>query len=166
MRRSAKSALVSLVLLASSAAQADVVWPALYLETRLFSWWAIAVGLVAEYIFIRWVFQLSVRRAAIATTVANGVSAVVGVPLIPLAGIAWEFFPGSIYMRAFNWGTFNPVTWAATFVIACLVNTVVEAAVYKLGFKLPVRRREFWWVFVANSVSVGLAFATLFLVHV
>jgi hypothetical protein len=155
-----------LALLVSSVASADVVWPALFLETRLFSWWAIAIGLVAEYLFVRWLFRLSIRRAVVATVVANGISAIVGIPLIPLAGLAWEFFPGSIYMQVLNWGTFNPITWAATFVLACLINTGIEALVYKKGFKLKVGRREFWWIFVANAISVGLAFITLFVVPV
>jgi hypothetical protein len=166
MKRPESLAIGMSALLMSSAASADVVWPALFLETRLFSWWAIAIGLVAEYLFVRWLFRLSIRRAVVATVVANGISAIAGIPLIPLAGLAWEYFPGSIYMRVLNWGTFNPVTWAATFVIACLINTGIEALVYKKGFKLKVGRREFWWVFVANAISVGLAFITLFVVPV
>jgi hypothetical protein len=64
-------------------------------------------------------------------------------------------------MKVLSWGTFNPVTWAATFFLACLINTAIESLVYKRGFKLPVWRREFWWIYVANSVSVGLAFGSL-----
>jgi len=96
---------------------ANVVWPALYLETRLFSWWAISIGLLIEFFFIGWLFSLSQKQAIIATVTANAVSAVAGIVLIPLAGIAWELFPGSIVNRAFGWGTFNPVTWVATFLL-------------------------------------------------
>jgi len=145
---------------------ADVVWPALYLETRLFSWWAIGVGLVAEYVFVRWLFQQSIQRSVVATVAANTVSSVVGVLLIPIAGILWEIFPGSIYMHLLKWGTFNPITWAATFVLACLINTGIEALVYRNSFKLPVRRQKLFWIFIANAVSVGLAFVTLFVVPV
>lgn len=166
MKPYARSIIAVVLFLASSAAVADVVWPALFLEIRLFSWWAIAVGLVAEYLFVRWLFQLPIQRAAIATVAANGASSIAGVLLIPLAGIIWEFFPGSIYMYALKWGTFNPITWAATFMLACLVNTGIETLVYKKGFKLQVRRREFWWIFIANAVSVGVAFVTLFMVPV
>lgn len=150
------------LILAPAVALADVVWPALYLETRLFSWWAIGVGLVAEYAFVQWLFKLPFKRAAVATFAANTVSSIAGLLLIPLAGIAWELFPGSVYMKVLSWGTFNPVTWAATFLLACLVNTALESVVYKRGFSLSVRRREFWWIYVANSVSVGLAFGSLF----
>ena len=166
MRSTTRLSVGVCVLAVSCGALADVVWPALYLETRLFSWWAIGTGLVAEYLVVRWLFQLSIQRAAVATLSANATSAVLGVVLIPLAGIIWEIFPGLIYNRLLNWGTFNPVTWAATFALACLVNTGIEALVYKKGFRLAVRRREFWWIFLANAVSVALAFATLFIVPV
>ena len=158
--------IVAFLMLASPAAIADVVWPALYLETRLFSWWAIGVGLVAEYLFIRWLFQQSIQRSVVATVAANSASSVVGVLLIPVAGILWEFFPGSIYMHILHWGTFNPITWAATFVLACLINSGIEALVYKKGFKFQVHRREFFWIVIANAISVGLAFFTLFMVPV
>jgi hypothetical protein len=141
---------------------ADMVWPALYLETRLFTWWTIGLGLLIEFFFVRWLFALPIRKAAVATVVANAVSALAGVPLIPLVGIIWEFFPGMLYMGPLHWGTFNPITWAATFLIGCLVTTAIEALVYRYGFKFRVGRREFIWLTAANSLSVGLAFASLF----
>ncbi|MDO6388462.1 hypothetical protein [Uliginosibacterium sp. 31-12] len=147
-------------------AYADVVWPALYLETRLFSWWAISIGLIAEVIFVKWLFAIPMKRAAIVTTVANAASSVAGILLIPLAGIAWEFFPGLLYMKALNWGTFNPITWLATFVLACLVNTAIESFVYRKAYQFPIKRREFGWIFIANAVSVGVAFGSLFVVPI
>lgn len=144
-------------------ALADMVWPALFLELRLLSWWAIASGLVAEYLFVRWLFGIPIRLAAIATLCGNGASTILGIILIPLAGIAWEFFPGSVYMSLFKWGTFNPVTWTATFLLACAINTALEANVYRRAFKFVVSRSTLLWLFVANTVSVGLAFASLFI---
>ena len=41
------------LLMIAPAARADVVWPAMFLETRLVTWWAISTGLVAEYLFVR-----------------------------------------------------------------------------------------------------------------
>ena len=166
MKASLRPVIVASVLLVSSTAAADLVWPALYLEIRLFSWWAITIGLAAEYLLVRWLFQLPIQRALLATIAANATSSIVGLVLIPLAGIVWELFPGSIYMHVLKWGTFNPITWAATFVLACLVNTVIEALVYKKAFKLDVYRREFFWIVAANAVSVGVAFVTLFMVPV
>ena len=152
--------------LASTSAHADVVWPALMVETRLFSWWAILLGLIAEYVIIRWLFSLSIERAVIATTAANAVSALAGVLLIPFSGLILATI-SELAMRPFlEWATFNRVLWCMTFLLACLVNTWIEALVYKRGFKLIVRRREFAWIYVANAISVGIAFASVILVPV
>lgn len=147
-------------------AYANVVWPALYLETRLFSWWAISVGLVIEYFFVRRLFFLAPRRAAIADLSANAVSAVVGVVLIPISGIAWELFPASVYNWALGWGTFNPITWAGAFFLACVVNAVLEGFMYKEAFKVDfkIKSKKFWWLVLANAFSVGVAFASLWIV--
>jgi hypothetical protein len=144
---------------------ANMVWPALYLETRLFSWWAISVGLVVEYFFVRKLFGLAPKRAAIADLSANAVSAVAGIVLIPVGGIVWEFFPGSLYMWVFGWGTFNPITWAGTFFLACVINALLEGLVYKHAFKVNFlfKSKKFWWLVLANVFSVGVAIASLWL---
>lgn len=76
-------------------------------------------------------------------------------------GSAWEIFPGLLFYRALNWGTFNPLTWLATFLLAVFITTYIEAYIYRRGFKLQVRRREFRLVFLANALSVGIAFGSL-----
>lgn len=129
--------IVSLLFLAGPA-HADVVWPALYLEARLFSWWAIIAGLAAEYVFVRLFFADGARQALAADLVMNLVSTLCGVVLIPLAGIAWEVFPGLVLYRLFNVGTFNPGTWTATFILAVLINAALESLVLKRVFKMSV----------------------------
>jgi hypothetical protein len=141
---------------------ADVVWPALYLETRVLAWWTIALGLLVEFLIVRPLFALPYKKAVVVTLAANAVSTVAGILLIPLAGLVWEIFPGLLYMKIPGWSTFNPITWTASFVFACLINTVIEALVYNRGFKLVVRRRQWFWLFVANAASVGMAMGSLF----
>lgn len=155
-----------LVATAATPAFANMVWPALYLETRLFTWWAIGIGLLVEMLAIRIIFGIAWQKSAVASVAANAGSALLGIPLIPLAGIAWELFPGSLYLKLLDWGTFNPVTWAATFIIACLLNALIEGFILRRWFKLPVGRRQFWLLVVANAISVGIAFGSLFVVPV
>ena len=78
--------LVVWLLLIPTVAYANMVWPALYLETRLFTWWAISVGLVVEYLFVRHLFSLEPKRAVIADVSANAVSAIAGIAsaIVPL----------------------------------------------------------------------------------
>jgi hypothetical protein len=145
---------------------ADVVWPTLYLEERLFTWWAIGLGLLIEFFFVRWLFALPAPKAALATAAANGVSALAGVVLIPLVGFLWDIFPELLLYPLFDMGSFNPFTWASSFILACLVTTGIEANVYKYGFKFVVRRQEFYWLLLANALSVAVAFASLFIVPI
>lgn len=156
------AAVLAALALCSTAARADFIWPALMLEVRSFSWWAISSGLLLEWLVIRRAFAMTWKRSAAATVVANLVSSLLGLMFIPFAGIAWEFFPAPLYMRPLQWGTFNPITWLATYLMAVLINTFFEAWVYQFGFKSPVKRREAWMIVLANALSVGVAFVSLF----
>jgi hypothetical protein len=89
----------------------------------------------------------------------NAASALLGVFLIPIAGIAWEIIRGIINP---NVGTFNPGTWAATFLLAVLINAALETFVLRRWFNQKTRKKLFWWLCVANSLSVGLAFGSLY----
>jgi hypothetical protein len=141
---------------------ADMVWPALFLEQRLFSWWAIGLGLLVELFFVRWLTGLSWRMSAIADITMNAASSLLGVLLIPLAGIIWEFLPGLILYHGFNIGTFNPFTWTGTLVFSAFINSGIETAVLRYVFKQKQVKHLFWWLALANALSVGLAFASLF----
>jgi hypothetical protein len=148
---------------ALSVVLADMVWPALVLEQRLISVVPISVGLVVEWLALRFGFGLSWKRAALVDIVMNLASTVAGIPLIPLLGLAWEVFPGLVLYKVFNIGTFNPGTWAATFLIATLATVAVEAAVVRWGFKIALSRYRFGILCAANAASVAIAFGSLWL---
>ena len=143
---------------------ADMVWLALVLEERILSVIPITAGLVVEWLALRFGgFGLTWKKAALVAVVMNAVSTGVGMFLIPALGFAWEYFPGSVLYRIFNVGTFNPGTWAATFLIAVLATTAIEAVVVRWGFKVLLGRRRVWILCAANCVSVAIAFASLWI---
>ena len=142
---------------------ADVVWPALYLEDRLLTWWAIIIGLLIEYGFIYYIFRRSILKTGIMTLTANALSTVIGIILIPALGVGWEIFPGSVTYKMLNIGTFNPITWTATLLLATLANGVIESLSYKFIFKEKITKKIFWLICLANLASVGLALTTVFL---
>lgn len=150
-------------MLMAEPAHADVVWPALFLETRLFSVWPIIIGLIIEYLFLRQFFMLSIKRAVIADVLINAASSILGIVLIPIAGIVWEFFPGIILYKAFNIGTFNPGTWSATCLMATAINAAIESMALSKFFKCKIGKRGFWILFLANAISVGIAMVSLYL---
>jgi hypothetical protein len=143
---------------------ADLVWPALVLEQRLLAVLPIASGLVAEWLVL-WLcgFGLTWKKAAVVDVLMNAASSLIGIFLIPLLGVAWEFFPGLLIQKIFHVGTFNLITWVATPILATFATTAVEATVVRWGFKIALGQRRFWTLFGANAISVGIAFASLFL---
>jgi hypothetical protein len=152
--------LAAFVAMQAVAASADVVWPSLILEDRLLTWWAILLGLVVEgLVLYRW-FKLSPKAAMIADVTMNAVSTLVGYFAIPSAGMAYELGIGR-YLYRFGLYTFNPLTWLVTILGAAAINTVIELAVLRIGWKIPYSRPNFGRLLLANIASVAVAFASI-----
>ena len=143
---------------------ADLIWPALFLQHRLLSAWIILAGLFIEYFFVWRVTSLSAWRSILADVAINAASTLLGIVLIPLAGIVWEFFPGIFVYELFDVGTFNRGTWTATFCMAVMINSLLEMSVLRMGFQQYFGWGLFRWLCLANALSVGLAMAS-FLIY-
>lgn len=138
---------------------ADVVWPSLYLVDRLFAWWIIGAGLLIEWAFVFRLTRSTLLRAGAMTVVMNVISTLVGIVGIPLSGIIWEFVAAPL----FNLGTFSPITWFVSCVLAALLSTVVETASLCLIFRVAWTRRLFWWLALANAITTGMALISIML---
>jgi hypothetical protein len=147
----------------ATTAYADLIWPAVYLVGEMLAWWSIVTGLVVEYLFVRYLTGFSIRKSFIVDLAINLASSLLGVILIPIAGIIWEIFPGVLLYKVFYVGTFNPGTWAATFFFAVFINAFIENFVIKKFFKCKLGWRGFWWLSLANGLSVILCFISLYL---
>ena len=123
---------------------ADVVWPSMFLTGRLFAWWIIVAGLVIEWGFVLRLTQTTLLRAGIMTLVMNTVSAGVGILAIPVSGLLWEFVAMVTVQPLFHWGTFNPITWFVSCILAAFLNTIIETASLRLIFKVAWTKRLFW----------------------
>jgi hypothetical protein len=140
-------------------ASANLTWPALYVSEGIRAWWVIAAGLVVEWVAIKWLFRLSIWRTTLVDVAANAVSALLGLVLIPVAGIVYEYVLGSILHWAFSWNTFSHVGWVVNAVLAATVNVAIELLVMRSLFKLPLSRRAKWVLFAANLVTALMALA-------
>jgi hypothetical protein len=136
----------------------DVVWPALFLEDRLLSVWVIVAGLLIEYFFVWRITSLGAVRAIWANLAMNAASTLLGIVLLPFTGLLIALFPGELI------GTFNPITWGLTFLLAVFLNTWIEYLVLWKAFKQDLSKRKFWLLALANALSVGFAFVT-FLIY-
>jgi hypothetical protein len=122
-------------------AHANSAWPALYLIYGIYTWWVIAAGLAIEWLAIKWLFRLSNIRTTVVDIVANATSALCGLVLVPVSGLVYGIGRGIL----------------PTFLLAVLINLVVETAVMRFGFKLPVTRRATAVILAANVITVLLA---------
>lgn len=135
----------------------DVVWPALYLSSSYWTWWVILASLVIELPVVVWSFELPLKRAIVADLLMNAASAVVGMLALAIAGIGWEIFPGLLLYKLLNLGTFNPITWSATFILAVVINTAIEGFVLRFVFKTQLTFSRLLLLGSANAVTVFLA---------
>jgi len=110
---------------------ANMVWPSLYLANRLGTGWAIVLGLIIEFLFLLKFFKLNAKQALIVDIGMNAWSCLVGIVLVPLSGLIWEITFGQIVHALFNVGTFNPVTWGFSILLAAITNATVEVIIFK-----------------------------------
>ena len=140
---------------------ADVVWPGLFLADRLTASFTVAVGLAVEAVVLRWAFRMSWFKTFIADVVMNAVSTFAGAYAVVTGGLAWEFGPGRLLYPLLHVGTFNPLTWAVTCLIAVAANTLIEMVVLRVLFKVPFGMRALGFLAGANALSVLVAFVSL-----
>lgn len=145
------------ILLTPSSILGDVVWPALYAETKMNSIPVIALSLVLEFLVIQALFKRSITVSTIMVIVANAASGLIGCILRPLSGIAWEFSVGALFMWVFDWGTFNPVTWFFVPIIGGAINAAIELLTIKLIWKQKFSRNNFLAFWAVNWATVGIA---------
>ncbi len=129
-------------------ADANMVWPSLYIAEGMRSWYVISVGLVFEIIFVKGFLKQTYLKSVLIAFVMNLVSTVLGVVAIPLSG-----FIGEILMIPFDTGTFHPSHWLMSYVFAVLSNVLIEGLTVKFIFKHKFRIM-FLWLCVANAISV------------
>ncbi len=142
---------------------ANLVWPALYVVGRMTAIIPIVAGLAVEFVFLRYVTSLRGLRCIWADLAMNFASALLGIVLIPIVGLAWEFVAAVTIHPLFDVGTFNPATWIATALLAAVANAAIEGQVLKRSFGLAMNRRLFVQLAAVNLVTVLLAFLSLHL---
>lgn len=136
-------------------ASANVLWPALIMEQRLFSPLVIIIGFAVEWAVIRYVFDVPTLGALWASLAANAASMAVGFIGRPFLGFFWSILPSLL-----GHATFSPLDWAGTFLVTVLVNVAIEAPVLRYGFALPMPWRNLGWIALVNAVTIGAAYAS------
>ena len=121
----------------------------------------ILTGLIFELLILRYIFPMTLAKALLVDIAMNAASALAGAVIIPLVGLLWEIFPGMVIYPIFHMGTFNPLTWAATCLMATFVSTGIEVFVVTKAFSFETTKRRFWSIALANAGSTAIAWASL-----
>ena len=140
-----------LILLIPAYASANMIWPSLYITEGMITWYVILIGLITEIIFVKCFLKNTYLKSVLIAFVMNLASTVLGIVAIPLSGIIVE-----ILMLPFGTGTFHPLNVFLSFIFAVLSNVLIEGITIKLIFKYNFKRM-FWWLFIANAISVAIA---------
>ena len=140
--------LAALCLAAPFAANANMIWPSIYIVQQYYVWYVILAGLFIEILAARIFLKTDWWRSTYIMFTANAISALIGFILIPVSGIFVE-----ILLHPFGGGTFHLSHWIIDYIVAALANTLVEGMALKLIFKYPFKPL-FWWLFVANLLSI------------
>jgi hypothetical protein len=141
---------------------ADVVWPALYIMERSYTWWGIMLGLVVEYLALRGIAHVTWKKAAIAVVAVNAASSLLGYVAIPLLTLGWEFVLEYTVYQVIRLGTFNLFGWVSTVIVIGAITGFPEYFLLTKAFKIQFRSKRPWlWWWLANCVSVFIAFLTV-----
>jgi hypothetical protein len=136
----------------------DIAFPELLLAGRLLAWWIVVIGLAVEFPFVRLITGFPIKRCVLADLAMNAASTLIGFFFISILGLGWEL--GGL--DALGERRFAALHWGGTFLLAVIVNSVIELGVLRFGFNQKFSWRGFLWLSVANSLSVALALWSLF----
>jgi hypothetical protein len=130
--------LLFLFLIIPSTAWANFIWPPAMMYAGIKTWWAIPITFSIEYFFYRHAFKLDPQKSLRVTIFANLASAAIGyVTVAPFFsnGVAWMF--------AFR-GTQRLVIIVMAPILLALINAVIEGAVARYSYAVPINPRRFF----------------------
>ena len=143
-----RATLAVLSLSVPTAVYANMIWPSIFIVKQYYVWYVILAGLLVEILSAHYFLKTNWWRSALIMFVANAISALLGLLLIPISGIFIE-----ILTLPFRVGTFDISHWILDYLCAVLANTVVEGLALKWIFKYPFKS-NFVWLLCANLISV------------
>jgi hypothetical protein len=144
-------------------ANADIVWPSLYIAKGMTSLNVILAGTIVELLFVKYFAEISWKTALLTTIVMNFITTALGIILIPVSGLGSELIFDFVFHAydKFGIGTFHWSHWIVSYLLVILINTLIECIYIKLTLKLELKK-IFGWMLFANGISVFLCFLFLF----
>ena len=139
----------------------NMVWPALYVMGYVNIWWVVGISLLIEGLCLLFLIQERIWKIGLMAVSMNLISALVGIIGIPIVGLIWEVVALFTIYQFFEWGTFNPVSWIVSYILAALLNSVIEMMSLIFIFKMRWKAKIFWWLVFANGITVSIAYRVM-----
>ena len=149
----------ALVIFITLPANADLVWPSLYIAKGMLSIKVILLGLIIELFFVKYFTKTDWKKASTVTVLMNLITTILGIIFIPLSGLGSEFVFDFVFHAydKFGIGSFHWSHWLTSYLLIIFINTFIEGLFIKLMLKLKLKK-IFWWLLIANSISVLICF--------
>lgn len=150
---------ISLIIFITLPANADLVWPSLYITKGMLSIKVILIGSIIELFFVKYCTKVDWKKAFIVTILMNLITTILGIIFIPLSGLGSEFVFDFVFHAydKFGIGSFHWSHWLTAYLLVIFINTFIEGMFIKLTLKLTFKK-IFWWLLIANSLSVFICF--------
>ncbi len=145
-------------------ASADIVWPGLVLEERLFSIWSIGLGILVEWPFVFIATKFTWKKSLWVTICINAISAILGILIIPLTNFLmfYMLYPLlQLHNYTQKWLIFNNPFWFLNVAFAAIICTLIEMLALIFIFYNRINKKTFLILLVANILSVGIAWISL-----
>ena len=141
---------------------ADLIWPPAVLTLGLYATPPVLLGLLAEWVILWRAWKVPARTAGLFVIAANAVSTLAGFLALPiLLGPMWSLVFDEIDGKGASW--FYYVALIASPVAAVFLNTGIEGAVLRWGFRRSLSRASLLPLLAANAVSAVMIVIALLL---
>ncbi len=148
------------LILVPISAFANVVWPGLFLSSRML-WWCVPAGILIEYFILKEILKKRWDYILLATVISNLISTIFGAIGALIGNLAFEFTIGQLLFKFYGIGTFNPFSWSSAIFLGALTSTIIEIYSLKIIFKISLTSKQKYIYFGANLISTLLAFASI-----
>ena len=154
--------------LLNSTAHADIVRPSLYIAEGMASLPVILAGLVVEIFFVKYCTKIKWLKAIAVAFLMNLVTSVIGLYTNALSGFILDlilYYGIGYHSRFWPFPEFGLDHWILHYTTIIFINTLIEGGVVRLTLKLKLKN-TFWWLFLANTISVMLCEIYIHFVHI
>lgn len=118
--------------------------------------------LTVKFCLIRHLFSLPWKKSLQIDVIANAASTLIRYLLVPLIGMVWEIILLMVLEPTpANDVYFHVLPWVMAFVLACLINTLVESLIINVLFRQPHPAKTLRCLAMANLFCLSIAMGSL-----